>query len=119
MTSRLSQRLTVAALAEVALAAVDGRVEGDAVADGEVGNTVADRRNSACGFVAHDDGRNAAAGRAVVTVHIAAADAGMRRPESILRRGGVGREVRLLQMLVFGEQQGLHSISSFLSVLFL
>ena len=56
-------------------AAVDGGVEGDAVAFGESGDVLADGGDASGGFVAHDDRRNAAAGGAVVAVDVAAADA--------------------------------------------
>src|ERR1700733_12022805 len=65
----------VAAKAVVASAAVDGGVEGDAVAFGASGNVLAYGGDASGGFVAHHDRWNAAAGGAIVAVDIAAADA--------------------------------------------
>ena len=65
----------VAAKAVLASAAIDGGVEGDAVALGESGNVLAYGGDASGSFVAHYDRGNAAAGGAVVAVDIAAADA--------------------------------------------
>ncbi len=66
---------TNSAKAPARRAAVDGGVEGDAVTGGEIFYVGADGFYDAGSFVSHDQGRNAAAGAAVITVDIAAADA--------------------------------------------
>jgi len=58
-----------------AFAAEFGGVEGDAIADVPAGDVVADGGDGSGGFVAHDDGGDAAAGEAVHAVDVAAADA--------------------------------------------
>jgi hypothetical protein len=60
---------------EAARATVDGGIEGDAIAGREVPDSRARLNDDSCRLVPHDDGRNAAAGRAIESVHIAAADA--------------------------------------------
>ena len=93
----------VAAHAEEAFAAVDGGIEGDAVADGEVMDVGAEAGDFSGGFVAHDEGRMAAAGRAVVAVDIAATDStGADADEDV-----VGADLRLghfdhFELEVFG-----------------
>jgi len=68
-------QIDVAALARRALAAVDGRVEGDAFADGEIRDIGSDGGDFAGGFVAHDEGRLTATARTIPTVNVAATDA--------------------------------------------
>ena len=60
---------------ELAGSAVDGRVEGHAIAYSKPLYLGTHRCESAGGLVAHHDRWNAASGRTVVSVHIAAADA--------------------------------------------
>ena len=74
-TWRLSQRLTSPRDAEVAFAAVDGGIEGDAVAGFQVAYVGAEFGDFAGGLVAHDERGIAAAGGAVEAVDVAAADA--------------------------------------------
>ena len=103
--------IDLAAPAEVAFAAVDGGVEGDAVAGPDSRLTPsADGGDDAGRLVTHDDGRNAAAGGAVVAVDVAAADAAGGDPDQHFawtrsRRRQIGNS----QMFVFGEQQSLHA----------
>jgi hypothetical protein len=101
----------MAAKAVFAGAAVDGGVEGDALAFGESGNVLANGGDASGGFVAHYDGRNAAAGGAVVAVDIAAADAagGYLDQYFIGKRGGLG-EIGDFQVLVFGEEKSFHFV---------
>jgi hypothetical protein len=56
-------------------AAEDGGVESDTIAWEEIFYGIADCGDDAGGFVSHDDGRNAAAGGAIIAVNIAPADA--------------------------------------------
>src|SRR2546421_6299201 len=81
-------KIYVAATAVGTFAAVNGGIEGDAVSGREVFYGAADSGDDSGGFVAHDDGRDAAAGGAVVTVDIAAADAasGDADEDFVLRR---------------------------------
>lgn len=52
----------------------DRGIEGDAVAVGKLRNAGTERRDHAGGLVAHDEGRNAASRRAIVTMHVTSAD---------------------------------------------
>ena len=63
------------AAAVVAVAAVDSRVEGDAIADLPAGHCRAHLRDDARRLVAHDHRRDAPARAAVQAVYVAAADA--------------------------------------------
>jgi hypothetical protein len=65
----------IAAAAVLTFAAVDGGVEGDAVAFGETLNGLADGGDFSGRFVTHHDRGNAAPGGAIVAVDVAAADA--------------------------------------------
>ena len=75
MTWRFSQRFTSPRAAEEAFAAIDGGIEGDAVADLQILHFGAEFGDFARGFMTHDERRIAAAGGAVKAMHIAAADA--------------------------------------------
>jgi len=101
----------VAAKAVLASAAIDGGVEGDAVAFGESGDVLACGGDAPGGFVAHYDGGNAAAGGAVVAVDIAAADAarGDLDQDFIGQWRGLG-EIGDFQVLVFGEEKSFHFV---------
>ena len=68
-------KIYVATVAVGTFAAVDGGIEGDAIAGRESFYGRADGGDDTGGFLTHDDGRDAAAGGAVVTVNVAAADA--------------------------------------------
>ncbi len=107
MTAKINKSFA----AVFALAAVNGGVESDAVAFLEVAYGGADGFDAAGGFVAHDKRRNAAAGTAVVTMDVAAADAaGFDADKDFvwgwLRNGEVGH----FQLAVFGEQQSFHHL---------
>ena len=99
----------VAARAEDALAAIDGGVEGDAIAAFQVANVGAGALHHAGRFVSHDERRNAASGGSVQAVDVAAADsAGADANQHV-----VGPDLRLVhldhfQFHVFGEQQCIH-----------
>ena len=96
-------------MAELALAAVDSGVEGDAVAGGEGGHGGADGFDRAGGLVAHDDGRQAAAGGTVKAVDVAAADAaGGDAHQEVVGREGGHRERLELELAIGGEFEGLH-----------
>ena len=61
------------------------------------------------GLVAHDDGRNAPAGGAVVAVNVAAADAaGGDADEDLVGAGAREGQVRDFEMVVLGKKQRLH-----------
>ena len=60
-------------------------------------------------LMAHDDGRNAAAGRAVVTVHVTAADAaGRDAKQDFVGTWRGRRKIGEFEMLVAGEEKGFH-----------
>ena len=67
--------INFAAETEFALTAVDSGIEGDAVAWRQGNDFGPHGSDSAGGFMSHNNGRNAAAGRAVISVDIASADA--------------------------------------------
>jgi hypothetical protein len=58
----------------MAFAARNRGIEGDAITDPKFGDVSADRFDNPCGFVSHDQGRNAAAGATVESMDVAAAD---------------------------------------------
>jgi hypothetical protein len=58
-----------------ARAAVHGRIERDSITCGKIRNAVSERGDGSGAFVAHNNGRNATAGGAVVAVNITAANA--------------------------------------------
>jgi len=108
----------VAAAAVGTFAAVNGGIEGDAIAGHEVFYGVTDRSDDTGGFVTHDDRRDAAAGGAVVTVNVAAANAaGGDADEDFVRRGRGRREFGEFEIAVAGEEKGFHRISFPSSVL--
>ena len=97
-------KIDVAATAVRAFAAVDGGVESDAIAFGKILYGFADRADVASGFVSHDDRRNAAAGGAIVTVHVATTDAaGGYANEDFVRAGSRLRQIGDFKMAVLGE----------------
>ena len=103
-----------AAAAVRAVAAVDRGVEGDPIADREIADGVAARRDRAGRFVSHDDRRDAPARRAVVAVHVAAADAARGDAhQDLVGRGRRRGQVGDLEVSVAGQQQGLHRVASF------
>jgi uncharacterized oxidoreductase len=91
-------------------AAVDRGVEGDAVAFRETCDIFADGGDSAGRFVTHHNRGDAAAGRTVVAVDIAAADAagGDLNQDFIEPRGGF-RKIRNFKVLVFGKEKSFHA----------
>jgi hypothetical protein len=94
-----------AAPAEVAVAAGDSGVEGDAVAFGDAGDVRANGGHYAGGLVPHDNGRNAAATAAVESMHVAATDPACLHPNQHLAGAGVGlREIGQFQFQVFSKQ---------------
>jgi len=107
----LGQAVTVdlAAPAEDALAAIDRGIEGDAIACLEACYAGADCSDHARGLVAHDDGRDAAAGTTVVAVHIAAADAAGRYANKNFTRAGLRLgEIGEFELQILFEQEGFH-----------
>src|SRR5205814_6368326 len=98
-------KIYVAATAVGTFATVDGGIEGDAVTGRESFYGGADSGDDSGGFVAHDDGRDAAAGGAVVAVNVAAADAasGDADEDFVRRRRGRG-ESGELEILVAREE---------------
>src|SRR5262249_17862847 len=105
-------KIDLPAKAGRARATVDGRVEGDAVAFRKFGNTGTGGSDDSCGFVSHDNGRNAATGWAIIAVNIAAAnaacgDADQNFSGAWLRIGKLGE----LEVLVVREEQGFHFLA--------
>ena len=95
--------------AKVALPAIDGRVEGDAVTRGPAGHAAADAGDDARRLVPHDDGGPATARAAVHPMHVAAADAaGLDGHEHLLRTRLRVRHVFIGELLVGFENQGFH-----------
>jgi len=105
-------KIYVAAAAVGTFAAINGGVEGDAVARREIFYGGADRGDDAGSFVAHDDGRDAAPGGAVVSVNVTAAYAAGGDADDDLvwcwRRRG---EIREFEMAVAGEEESFHGVS--------
>ena len=108
---RLVAEIDLAAAAEPALAAVDGRVEGDAVAFGPAGDVAAQPGDRAGGLVAHDDRRLPAAGAAVHAVNVAAADAaGGHLQQHVVRSDFRQRPLLNFEMVIGGQYEGFHDI---------
>ena len=80
----------LASKAERAAAAVDGGIESHAIAGLKVVDIAAGLGDFAGGFVSHDEGRDAAAGRAIQAVHVAAADAAGANADEHFVGGGLG-----------------------------
>ncbi len=96
---------------ELTLAAVDGGIEGYAIARLELAHTRARCGYHACRFMAHDDGRNPPAGSAVVAVYVAAADSAGRDTHQDLVRTRYGRrDIRNVELIVLRKKQGFHAI---------
>jgi hypothetical protein len=104
-------QIFIAAGAEVALAAVDGGIEGDAIAGAEVAHIGAERGNLARGFVPHHEWRIAAAGGTVVTVDVAAADAAGADADQDIVGADIGLgHIDEFELEVFGEQECVHVV---------
>ena len=99
----------VAAFAVRAFAAINRGIERDAIADGETVHRRTNGGNYPGCFVAHDDGRNAAAGRAVITVNVTAADAARRdADEHFVRRRRRRGKIGEFEILVAGKEKCFH-----------
>ncbi len=99
----------LAVFAGFAFSAIDGGVEGDAVADVPIRDRVAGSDDFAGGFVSHDDGGNASTGAAVHAVDVGSADAaGLNGDEDFV--GGDLRigSVAVVELVVGGECEGFH-----------
>jgi len=97
--------IDVAAMAVGTFTAVDSGIECDAIAGRKIFYGAANGGNNSGCFVAHDDGRDAAAGRAVVSMNIAATDAaGCNADEDFVGRGRGRREIRQLEIVVAGQE---------------
>ncbi len=103
-------KIHLAAPAELAFAAVNGGVEGDAVAGPVARSSLTHGRYDAGRLMTHHDGRNAAARGAIVAMDIAAADpAGGNPNQHFAWTRSRRRQIGNSQMFVFGEQQSLHA----------
>src|SRR5205814_2855365 len=88
----------------------DCGIERDSIAFGPAGYLRTDSRDAAGSFMAHHDGRDAAAGGTVVAVHVAATNAARRHfDQNFAGPGSWVGKIGNLQMTVFGKQQRLHS----------
>jgi len=102
--------IDAAGAAVVAFAAVDGGVEGDAVAGFEAAGVAAGGGDFAGGLVAHDEGRIAPAAGAVPAVDVATADAAGADANEDFVVGGSGRgKVLKLESRRGREDEGFHS----------
>lgn len=102
-------KVHLATLAEPAFAAINRRVEGNAVAFTPTGDTAAHFRNDAGGFVAHDDRRNPPAGTSVHSMHVAAADAaGAHANQNFIGRQSRRRKILNGEAAIFFEDESLH-----------
>jgi len=105
-------KIYVAAAAVGTFAAVNGGIEGDTIAGRKSFYRSADGGDDTGGFVAHDDGRDAAARGAVVTVNVAAADAASGdADENLVGRRRWRGEIGELEILVAREEKGFHRVS--------
>ena len=108
-TWRSSQRLTSPRRQNSHLRAIYRRIEGDAVARRNGTYLRAHRRYDARGLVPHDDRRNPPAGRAVVAVNIAAADAARRHLDQYIVRPACGNgNIFHCELLVVRQGQCIH-----------
>jgi len=111
-------KIYVATAAVGTFSAVDGGIEGDAVTGRESFYGAADSGDDTGGFVAHNDGRDAAAGGAVVAVNVAATNAASGdADEDFVWRGSRRGEIGELEILVAGEKESFHGVSFQFSVL--
>ena len=100
----------IAAAAEITVATGDGGIEGDAITDVEAGRCGAERGNCTRGLMPHHERRNAAAGGAVVTMDIAAADAaGRDAHQNLVRTRHRGGNIRDVELVVLRKKQSFHS----------
>ncbi len=100
----------IAGLAFIALAAVFGGVEGDAITELPVGHAFTQRDDFTRCLMPHDDGRLAATAAAVHTVDVTAADAaGFYLHEHLACGGhGVGESGVVVKLGGGGEDEGFH-----------
>src|SRR5947209_1500246 len=90
--------------AEIALATVNGRIEGDAITHLPTGHRRSYFRDDAGCFVAHDHGWDAPSGAPIHAMHIAATDAaGFDLDQNFLCANVRNRYVCKLKLLVFFE----------------
>lgn len=90
-------------------AARDRRIKRDAIAFAPSGDLCADGGDAAGRFVTHDDGGNAAAGRAIVTVDISARNSASSDPDKqFARSGNGGRKIGNLELPVLGKKHRFH-----------
>jgi hypothetical protein len=102
--------VTLSQTAKRALAAIDGRVKRNWLAFFEVPNFRSRRRYYSGCLVAHDERRNTPAGRAIVSVNVAATDStSFYLHEHIIRARPWHWHIHHFQAAVLGEQQSLHA----------
>src|SRR5258708_997320 len=96
-------------LAERAVAAIDGRIKGDAVAFTKTVYVGADAGHDAGGLMSHHERRNPPPGRTVVAVNVAAADsAGGNAYQNFIAPRHRYRELRNFKLVVFREKKSFH-----------
>lgn len=90
-------------------AARNRRIKRDAIAFAPAGDLCAEGCDAAGGFVTHDDGGNAASGRAIVAVHITATNPASSDPDEQFAWSGNGRgEIGNLELPVLGKKHRFH-----------
>src|SRR5581483_11440100 len=105
-------QVDVAAPTEMTVAAVDGRIEGDTVADLPARHVLPDLDDGSGGLMPHDERRLPSARAAVQPMNIAAADAA--RPDldqRLVRPDLRFRHVLVLQTIVFQQHQRFLGLS--------
>ena len=103
-------QIHLSAAAGTTSAAIDRRIERDSVAHCESLHFGADRSDSSCGFMPHDNGRDTAPRRAIIAVDVATADAaGSHAHQDFTGTRRRFRKIGNLKMLVFGKQKNFHA----------
>src|ERR1051326_3802735 len=106
-------KVDFAALAEITLTAVDGRVEGNPIAKGPLIYTLAQSGDNTGRLVAHDNGRAAPPGAAVHSMHVAATNAaGFHSNEDLIRGRSGSRHLFIGKALIIFEHESFHRQNS-------
>jgi hypothetical protein len=117
LTARNPQHLTpvaqvhIAAAAVGTLSAVNGRIEGHAIAHFKSFDALANARNNSRGLVSHDDGWNAPSRGAVISMNVATTNSARRHSNQQLARPGFRcGDIRQFKLIVFGKEQRFHDL---------
>src|SRR5262249_31626356 len=92
-----------------ALAAINGRIERDAITHGKTGNTRSQRGDGPSGFMSHHNRRNPASRGTIIAMHVAATNTAGRHLNEYFTASGLRRgQIRQFEATIFGKQQSSH-----------